>query len=292
MKKQEPAGDKIETTSFTPEFAASWAKWLPLLEKGAAELDRTMILLAGIGPGARVLDLATGAGDPALAAARAILPNGQVVAGDFSPEMLDHGRRRAKEAGLVNIDFVEMDGNRLDLPASSFDAVLSRWGLMFVKDLPACLAALYRSLKPGGRIVAAAWEEPLRVPIIELGARVLRRELGLPPPVWGAGTPFALSDERAFKEMLTDAGFTDLQLKPIPVTYEFERAAHYVEFRRERLAPVLKNAVGKLNEAERKRLWQALEGEVAQLASADGKLKLVNAAYCLAGTKALSIPPR
>jgi ubiquinone/menaquinone biosynthesis C-methylase UbiE len=286
LENQKATAEKPETTSFTPEFAASWAKWLPLLEKGAAELDQAMLSLARLHPGAQVLDVATGVGDPALAAARAVLPDGRVLASDLSPDMLRYGRKRAKAAGLTNLDFVEMDADRLDLSESAFDAVLSRWGLMFAKDLPSCLEVLYRSLKPGGRIVAAAWEEPQAVPVIEMGARVLRRELGLPPPLWGAGTPFALSDMGAFAEMLANAGFRGIERRRISVVYEFERAADYVEFRRERLPPALMEALGKLGETEQAQLWQVLETEVGRLASADGKLRLVNAAYCLAGGKA------
>ena len=277
--------EQPEASCFTPEFAKSWTKWLPILEKSAAGLDQLMIDLAGLGPGDKVLDVATGAGDPALAAARAVAPDGEVLAVDFSSEMLAYARKRAAQAGLSNLAFTEMDADRLDLPADAFDAVLSRWGLMFVKDLPACLTALNRCLKPGGFLVAAVWEKPAKVPVIELGTRILHRELGLAPPQWGAGTPFSLKDERAFADLLTAAGFAAIRRENVVVVYRFPVAADYLAFRRERMAPEVKFALESLSPRERDKVWQTLEAELVPMVGADGSLVMANSAYCLAGRK-------
>ena len=90
--------------------------------------------LAGVQPGSRVLDVATGYGEPALTAARAAGPEGAVVATDISAQMLAFGRERAAKAGLENVEFVESEAASLDFPEGSFDAAVSRWGLIFEPD--------------------------------------------------------------------------------------------------------------------------------------------------------------
>jgi ubiquinone/menaquinone biosynthesis C-methylase UbiE len=87
--------------------------------------------------------IATGIGEPAVTAAIRVMPNGKVVATDISPQMLAIARTRAKSLGLDNMmEFIESDGEKLELPEpsiSKFDAVLSRFGLMFLPNLPAAL---------------------------------------------------------------------------------------------------------------------------------------------------------
>src|SRR5690349_10739164 len=94
-------------------------------------LSRRMIDRAGLRPGQRVLDLATGRGEPAVPAAQRVAPNGWVVGIDTSQAMLDMARQRAENEGVTNLELRVMDAASLkDLKTASFDAVLSRWGLM------------------------------------------------------------------------------------------------------------------------------------------------------------------
>ena len=110
--------------------ASGWKKWSSLIDKGAAPVSEKMIELAGIQPGHRVLDVATGYGEPALTAARRVGPEGEVVATDIAAEMIAFGRERAAAAGLDNVRFIETDAASLDFPEDDpgFDAALSRWG--------------------------------------------------------------------------------------------------------------------------------------------------------------------
>ena len=189
------------------ESAAGWDKWFHVIEGGAQALSERMIELAGIGPGRHVLDIATGIGEPAVSAARRVGPEGAVLAVDLSPDMLAYGRQRAERLGFANITFREMDAQALDMPEAAFDAVLCRWGLMFVDDLVATLAGIRRCLKPGGRLVAAIWGPAEGVPGVGLGARVIHRHLRMGPPSEGAKTPFAFSDVAAFERRVAGAGF-------------------------------------------------------------------------------------
>ena len=142
-------------------MANNWQKWWKTIERGAEKVSRRLIELAEVKPGSRVPDSATGIGEPAITAANRVGSNGHVLATDISPQMLSVAKQRAISLGLQNvIEFKEGDIETIDLPSSTFDAVLCRWGLMFLPDLKAGLSNIYQSLKPSGHFGAAVWASP------------------------------------------------------------------------------------------------------------------------------------
>ena len=176
------------------DYATAWKKWFSLIESEARDVSLSMLENADIAPGHHVLDVATGIGEPALTAAHRVGPDGHVLGIDISSEMLSFAKGRAKKAALRNIKFEVMDANDLKIPVGIFDAVLCRWGLMFVDDLVATLCQLHSVLKSGGRISTSVWASADEVPSLSLAARVVHDTLGLPAPNEGAKTAFALSD--------------------------------------------------------------------------------------------------
>jgi len=117
--------------------ASGWRRWSELIDGAASGISERLVELAGVEPGSRVLDVAAGYGEPSLTAARATGPEGAVLATDISAEMIAFGRERATAAGLENIEFVQSDAASLDFPQASFDAALSRWGIIFEPDAEA-----------------------------------------------------------------------------------------------------------------------------------------------------------
>src|SRR3954454_23835433 len=111
--------------------AAGWNEWSAFNDRADAHISKRLVELAGVRSGSRVLDVAAGYGEPALTAARKAGPNGRVVATDISAEMLAFGRERAAAAGLGNVEFMQSDASGLDFPRESFDAAVSRWGIIF-----------------------------------------------------------------------------------------------------------------------------------------------------------------
>ena len=264
--------------------AASWDKWFHVIEDGARGLSERMVELAAIAPGSRVLDIATGLGEPAVSAARRAGPTGSVLATDLSAEMLGYGRQRAQTLGLGNIVFEEMDAQALAVPEAAFDAALCRWGLMFLPDLEAALAGIRRCLKPGGRFVAAIWGPAEGAPGVGLGARVIRAHLGMAPPDEGAGTPFAFSDVVAFERAVEAAGFTEVQGEWVTVPFVFESAEEFIRFRFDRSGP-LRREIADFSEAEQEAAWGALSEAARAFEARDGSLCMNNQAYCVAARR-------
>ena len=131
--------------------ADGWRRRDGLLRRGAAPVTERMLELSGISSGSRLLDIASGTGEPAISAAQIVGVAGKVIGIDLVDEMLAVAREKAAKAGLGNIEFHCIDAETLDFTAGSFDAVTIRWGLMFMPEPMACLAAAHKALKPDGR---------------------------------------------------------------------------------------------------------------------------------------------
>jgi enediyne biosynthesis protein CalE5 len=208
--------------------ANNWQKWWKTIEIGAERVSRRLIELAEIKPGSRVLDIATGIGEPAITAAIQIGNNGHVLATDISAQMLSVAKQRAISLGLQNvIDFKDGDAETIDLPSSTFDAVLCRWGMTLFLDFDTGLFNIYRSLVDGGRFAAAVWSSPDKVPILAIAVNTILTETKSPPPPPKVPGPFSLSDENMLRNSFIKSGFRDVRVERINVTFEFDSTETY-----------------------------------------------------------------
>src|SRR6476660_611933 len=133
-KAIDPAGFREAQHKNWDAAAVGWMEWSEFNDRADRHISERLVELAQVRPGSRVLDVAAGYGEPALTAARRAGPDGRVVATDIAAEMLAFGRERAAAAGLGNVEFVEADASSLDFPPASFDAAVSRWGIIFEPD--------------------------------------------------------------------------------------------------------------------------------------------------------------
>jgi ubiquinone/menaquinone biosynthesis C-methylase UbiE len=130
-----------------------------------------------------VVDVAAGAGEQSLAAARRVGSGGRVLATDISPGILRYAERAAQAAGLNNIETKELDGERHEtLPADAFDAAISRVGLIYFPDQQRALRGLHRCLKKGGRISAVVYSTPTRNEFFSIPVNIIRRRAQCRPP--------------------------------------------------------------------------------------------------------------
>src|SRR6202158_2544107 len=127
--------------------AAAWHRWGPKLETWLGPARELRLDLAQVVPGSHVLDVAAGAGGQTLAAARRVGVDGAVLATDISPALLEYASGEAKRVGLTNVATREMDGEQIEVEPGSFDAVISRVGLIYFPDQQAALRGMRNALR-------------------------------------------------------------------------------------------------------------------------------------------------
>jgi SAM-dependent methyltransferase len=263
--------------------ATGWRKWSELIDGASSGVSERLVELAGIEPGSRVLDVAAGYGEPSLTAARKTGTEGEVVATDISAEMLAFGRERAAVAGLENIRFVECDAASLDFPEASFDAALSRWGIIFEPDAEAAAAHIRSFLKPGSRMAVSSWGSPERVPMLSIPMRIAMQRLQVPPPPPGTPGPLSRPTPEALGGLLEGAGFSDVEVEEAEVTLEWKSAEEFTTFVKE-IAPPISAMIAPHPQDVQDATWAAITEAIQQRAADDGSVRLSNLALLAAGT--------
>lgn len=245
-----------QTTRAQWESAAeAWDRWGPLLARWLGPATVAMLDMAAVGPGARVLDVAAGAGEQTLLAAQRVGAQGHVLATDISPTILRYAASAAERAGLSNVETRELDGERHDvLPAASFDAAVSRVGLIYFPDQQRALAGIHHALRPGGRFAAVVYSTAERNPFFALPVGIIRRRAQLPPPLPGQPGPFSLGGEGVLAHTLEQAGFRDVQVRRVDSPVRLPTAADCVRFERESFGALHQMMAG-LSEADRAETW-------------------------------------
>ena len=266
----DPVQYKTTTRQQWEDAAEAWHRWEPTLEDWLGQATERMLDAAGVVPGARVLDVAAGAGGQTLAAARRVGPTGSVVATDISPTILTYAAKVAAEAGLTNIETIEADGEALDsLPAGSFDAVICRLGLMYFPDQQRALTGMRRALRDGGRIAAIVFSTPQRNEFFSIPVSIVRDRAQLPPPEPGQPGPFTLGGPGVLQATLTTAGFSDVTIDPLPAPLRMPSAAECVRFERESFGALHQMLAGVAAE-ERPAVWDQIEAALTRFERSDG----------------------
>jgi ubiquinone/menaquinone biosynthesis C-methylase UbiE len=262
--------DKFKhTTRAQWESAAeAWDRWGPLLGRWLGAATEAMLDMAAVGAGSRVLDVAAGAGEQTLAAARRAGSAGQVLATDISPAILVYAQAAARNAGLANVQTRELDGElHGSLPEGSFDAAISRVGLIYFPDQQRALAGIRHALRPGGRFAAVVYSTPERNAFFSIPVGIIRRRAKLPPPLPGQPGPFSLGGEGVLAGVLERAGLRSVEVRRIDSPVELASAAECVRFERESFGALHQMMAG-LSEAERAETWSEIERELRKFESA------------------------
>lgn len=190
---------------------AAWSKWHPKIVAASAEAKEAIVRAAQVEPGIRLLDIASGTGEPALTLAELVGPEGHVTATDLSAGMIALAKGNAEKAGLTNMTFLQADAHELPFSDRSFERVTCRFGVMFFADLPRALGEIHRVLKPGGRVAFTAWGALEQNPYLSTTLTPFLKRVEVPPPLPGAPQPFRFAEAGTLAAELRRAGFGEVQ---------------------------------------------------------------------------------
>lgn len=263
--------------------AVGWMEWSEFNDRADRHISERLVELAGVQSGSRVLDVAAGYGEPALTAARKAGPEGRVVATDISAEMLGFARERAAAAGLENLEFVEADASSLDFPLGSFDAAVSRWGIIFEPDAEAAAGRIRGFLRPGARMAIASWGPPDEVPFLSIPMRTTRERLGVPAPPPGTPGPLSRPTPAAIGGLLEGGGFSQVAVEQAEVIFEFDSPEHFTAYVRAIAAPI-RAMIEQHAGAAQEEAWDAITRAAADAGEGSKPLRLANVVLLASGT--------
>lgn len=274
MSTQTPVFDPVRYKETTREqwqsAAEAWYRWTPAIQAWLGPATERMLDLAGVGPGSRVLDIAAGAGEPAISAAKRVGPSGSVLATDISSNILAFAMQAAREQGVTNLETRAIDGEHLDgLPDGTFDVALSRVGLIYFPDQQRALSEIRRVLEPGGRVAAMVYSTPENNRFFSIPVGIIRRRAQLPPPAPGQPGPFSLGASGVLEEAYRRAGFRDVVTEVIAAPLRMTSAAECIQFEQDSFG-ALHQMMSGLSEAERAETWAEIETELRQFEGPDG----------------------
>jgi SAM-dependent methyltransferase len=195
-------------------------------------------------------------------------------------------KERAASLGLQDIiEFKESDAEVLDLPDSAYDAVLCRWGLMLLPNVDAALSKIHGSLVSGGRFAAAVWADAPKVPIISLASRIISEQLRMPPSPPRVPNPFSLADIKKLENHLVKAGFSDLHIETVNVTFEFASGEDYSQYC-QAVSAQARMALSKETKERRGYIWKKVAEEAARnYEPVNGLIRMDNESICVAATR-------
>lgn len=263
-------------------LANAWNKWGDVFEVGASHVNKNLFEMAELKPGQRVIDIATGIGEPALSAAKIVGNEGSVVGIDIAEEMIAVANSRVMDK---NVRFYATDIESFNVE-SPFDVALSRFGIMFCPDRSGVYKKIKDSLVNKGTLAISVWDTPDKVPMISLAVGFFVRTLNLPSPPPDRPNPFNMSNIQKTIDELRDIGFSDIESRHIVVPFRLDSIDQYVEFSRELLPPSIVGIIReKVDENEYNDLWKEFRNVANKYENNDGSVSLESHAICIAAKK-------
>lgn len=218
--------------------SSAWEKWDAWLDAGFESCNRHLLDRARLASGQQVLDLGSGTGYPAIPAAQRVGAGGHVTGVDLAEEMLEVARRKAAKLGLKQVTFRQCDVTALPFDSGRFDAVTSRFCLMFLPHLEKTLQEIHRVLKPGGRVSAAVWAAREKNPYITIPMGVFKEYFSMPPVDPTVPNVFFLEKPGDLLGRMKAAGFTELREEEVPIEGVFASGREYLDCLKEMAAPL------------------------------------------------------
>ena len=243
--------------------APGWEQNADFVDRRGGALTAAMLDAVSLKSGERVLELACGPGGLGMEAAELVAPDGEVVLSDIAPQMTAIAAERAQARGLTNVNTRELDLEAIDEPDETYDAVLSREGIMLVPEPARAAGEIHRVLRPGGRASVSVWGPRERNPWLTAMLEAIGAQLGgtFPPP--GMPGPLSLGEDGKLRAALSEGGFADAEIREVEVPW---RGADFEDWWQRTTA--LAGPVAKLLEAQPTEAVDAIRAHAREALSA------------------------
>ena len=241
------------------DAAQGWDQHSALIRDWLREATAAMLDAAAVVPGAKVLDVAAGAGDQTLDIAQRVGAQGQVLATDISPGILERAAQKLDGAGWRNVRTLQADAQALDLGGANFDAAVCRLGLMFCAAPLRSLQSILLALAPGARLSGLVFAGPETNPCITITMQTALRHAGAEGRnPFEPGSLLSLGRPGLMAALLREAGFEQIEVRPLSAPFATLRCSDYVAFVRSAGSPV-RELLKPLDAAAREHAWVEIE---------------------------------
>jgi len=273
MEPTTPQFDPVKYKNTTHDqwqvAAEAWYRWSPTLNQWLGKATDKMLEMAGISSGGRVLDIAAGAGEQSITTAKKVGPSGYILATDISSNILEYAKQMAHQEGINNMETKVMDGENLTLEDETFDAVISRVGLIYFPDQQKALKEMLRVLKPGGKVAAIVYSTAEENKFFSVPVSIIRNRAKLPPPLPGQPGPFSLGAEGIIDKVFSQAGFKNVRSELVDSPLLLSSAKECVQFEKESFG-ALHQMMSSLSDSEKESVWDEIESELRKFETENG----------------------
>lgn len=261
---------KVATREQWEKHASGWNDHSAQIGGWLRRSTDAMLAMAEVGPGARVLDVAAGAGDQTLDIAKRVGATGSVLATDISPAILAFAKDNAQHAGYGNVQIQAADGENLNVPDAGFDAAICRLGLMFFPDPGKGLREIFRALKPGGRACVMVFSTPDKNPCVSILVSTALKHAGLPTrDPYLPGGLLSLGKPGLLDELFRKVGFSCVATTKVMAPFNLPSVKSYLDFVRSSASPIVQ-ILERLDDVATAAAWTEIESKLSAFNTPDG----------------------
>ena len=217
MNQSAPQAHVTQAELWNARAGLIWVEQQQLLDRLLAPFEQQLTGIVTGSEAREVLDIGCGAGATTLAVARWLAGKGRCTGLDISAPLVEAARRRAAAEGVANAGFILGDAQRHPFVPDSFDAVISRFGVMFFEDPEAAFANLRRAMRTGGELAFVAWRSREENPFMTTAERAAAPFLPeMPAPDPDGPGQFAFADPDRMRRILA-SGWREVDIQPLDV---------------------------------------------------------------------------
>jgi len=279
-KKQEALAAQKDSWN---TFAGGWGSRDEFIEAWMRPISDVMIRRAAVADGFRVLDAATGAGHPGLEIAE-LIGDGEVVGTDNAEEMVVIANGQAASLGRKNYRALVAPTHALPFDDASFEAAVSRFGVIFAPEVLADVAEILRVLKPGARFSAAAWTTPDRNAWATVIPKALKGYVDVPTPPADAPGIWRCAPEGSLDAIMKEAGFMDVESTEVKGAFTAASPEEYWDIMMAIAAPIA-GLLANVDAATRDKVKADVMESVRNGFMKDGQVAMPWSAWVVTGTK-------